>query len=302
MQVFGPALGDDAAADAQRAERLGFSGIRVLDHLYCAINGGPDVPFDHPFIALGVAAASTSRVLLTQTVLDVSRRHPVEVAQAIASLDRLSAGRAELGYGTGWYEPEHLAIGLQLGTGAVRVARFSEGLRICREMFDSQGCVEFSGDFYQAKVTVPWKPTPHPIPITVGVARPVLLRKAAVYADRLEILPAGPVGVDQGHPLDRPTIDRYMDSARTIAAANGRTMAFSARVTLTLGTRVDPADPLALGGDVDEVLAKAHCLAEAGFDRLSILPLDRRSQDWIPEAVGAFRALGRTAPVAVAAR
>ena len=302
MQIFGSALGDDAAADARHAESLGFSGVRVLDHLFCAINGGPDVPFDHPFIALGVAAASTSKVLLTQTVLDVTRRHPVEVAQAIASLDRLSGGRAELGYGAGWYEPEHLAIGLHLGTGGQRVARFEEGLRICREMFDNNGMVDFVGEFFTAQVAVPWKPTPHRIPITVGVARPVMLRKAAAYADRLEILAPSPVGSDPGRPLDLATITSYMDTAREIAGARGATMAFSARVTVTMSGPVDESDPLALGGSHEAVMAGAEHLAGLGFSRLSILPLDDAAAEWLPGAVSALAAINTDTPVPVGAR
>ncbi|MTD12343.1 LLM class flavin-dependent oxidoreductase [Nakamurella sp. YIM 132087] len=292
MQIFGPALGDDAAGDARRAEATGFAGVRVLDHLYCSIDGGPDNTFDHPFVALGVAAAVTERVILTQTVLDVSRRHPVEVAQAISSLDRLSAGRAELGYGTGWYEPEHEAVGIRLGTGKERVDRFIEGLTICRRMLDDGGVVDFEGEHYLAKVTIPWKPTPHPVPIVVGVARPGLLRRSAALADRLEILPPGPIFDDPGSPLDSATIEKYMDTARTVAAAHGRELAFSARVTLTLGRPVAADDPMALGDGPDDVLAKVEGLAAAGFDRLCVLALDPHSQEWLADSIGTLSAIG----------
>jgi hypothetical protein len=132
----------------------------------------------------------------------------------------------------------------------------------------------------------------HPVPIVVGVARPVLLRRAAALADRLEILPPGPMLDDPGHVLDLPTLRSYLATARDIAAANRRDLAFSARVTLRLGAPVPADDPLSLGGSPDDVLAKAAVLAGLGFDRLSVLALDPPSTEWLADAVPALAALG----------
>lgn len=288
MQVFGPSLGVDAVADARAAEAAGYSGVRVIDHLFCALPGRPAAATEHPFVALGAAAAATERVLLTQTVLDVTRRHPTEVAQAVATLDRISGGRAELGLGTGWYEPEHDAVGLPLGAPADRVGRLLEALAVCRSMLDHDGCVDHRGRWFEAHVDVPWAPTPHAVEILVGVARPVLMRRAAALADRIEVLT--PLGVGPGdEPITTALLHDRLQEARAIAADHGRALRFSARVELELDAQ--PSGPLHLAGGSDRVLEGAHALAELGVDRLSVLPLDPASAEWLQSSVASLRQL-----------
>lgn len=289
MEVFGPSLGADIVGEARAAEATGFSGVRVLDHLFCAINDGPINTFDHPLVALGAAAAVTEKIVLTQTMLDVTRRHPTEVAQAIATLDRLSGGRAELGLGAGWYLPEHEAVGISLGTPGTRVARLLEALNICRQMFTGGGRVDFDGDFYTAHVDVTWQPTVRTIPIVVGASRPRLIAAAGTYADRLEIL--APDDAD-GFVLDADRLTTYMDKARASAAGAGHPIEFGSRVTLRLGgTSAHLARPLELGGTPDDVVDAVARLAALGFTRLTILPLDGPSADWVQGNVDTLKAV-----------
>lgn len=296
MEVFGPSLGADVVGEARAAEAAGFSGVRVLDHLFCAINDGPVNTFDHPLVALGAAAAATDRVVLTQTMLDVTRRHPTEVAQAIATLDRLSGGRAELGLGAGWYLPEHDAVGIGLGTPGTRVRRLLEALAICRQMFTRSGRVDFDGEFYTAHVDVAWQPTVRTIPIVVGASRPRLIAAAGTYADRLEIL--APDDAD-GFVLDADLLTTYMDSARASATVAGHPIEFGSRVTLRLGgTSAHVARPLELGGSADDVVDAVERLAALGFTRLTILPLDGPSADWVRANVDILRAVSTHADVA----
>lgn len=76
-------------------EQLGFGSAWVTDHLR-----GPD-PLLEPFTALSYCAAQTSRVRLGIAIAVSFARTPVHLAQAVASLDRLSGGRLELGIGSG---------------------------------------------------------------------------------------------------------------------------------------------------------------------------------------------------------
>lgn len=294
MQILGPALGRDPVGEARAAEAAGYAAVRVLDHLFCALPGGPEEPFDHPFVALGAAAAATERVLLTQTVLDVTRRHPTEVAQAAATLDRVSCGRAELGLGTGWYGPEHDAVGIALGPPRERVDRLVEALAVCRAMLDGGGRVDFEGRHVRAHVEVPWAAAPHPIPLVVGAARPVLQRRAAALVDRLEILSPIAPGADE-RPPDLDVLADRLAVARVEAAAAGRSIAFSARCTLGLGGRCDPADPLHLAGGPDDVGGAVADLAALGFDRLTVLPVDAASRAWLDTSVSELAAVD-TAP------
>src|SRR5579875_1973271 len=115
MQVFGPTLGADPVGHARSLEDAGFDGVRVIDHFFCPWPGGPAEWFPHSIATLAAAAVATTRAQLTQTVMSAAFRHPAEVAQAIATIDRLSGGRAGLGLGAGWYDPEFDAFGLRLG-------------------------------------------------------------------------------------------------------------------------------------------------------------------------------------------
>ena len=59
----------------------------------------------------GGLARETQRIRLGTLVSPVTFRHPSVLAKMAATLDHLSDGRAELGIGAGWLEPEHQAYG-----------------------------------------------------------------------------------------------------------------------------------------------------------------------------------------------
>jgi alkanesulfonate monooxygenase SsuD/methylene tetrahydromethanopterin reductase-like flavin-dependent oxidoreductase (luciferase family) len=80
---------------ARRIEKSGFPGIWVTDSL------GRGRPTLDPLVALGVLAAATKRVELGTAVLQVSLRHPIELAHRVQSVQALSGGRLRLGVGSG---------------------------------------------------------------------------------------------------------------------------------------------------------------------------------------------------------
>ena len=63
------------------------------------------------WIYLAGLARETARIRLGTLVSPVTFRHPSVLAKMAATLDHLSDGRAELGIGAGWLEPEHSAYG-----------------------------------------------------------------------------------------------------------------------------------------------------------------------------------------------
>jgi alkanesulfonate monooxygenase SsuD/methylene tetrahydromethanopterin reductase-like flavin-dependent oxidoreductase (luciferase family) len=83
------------AGYARRIEASGFPGIWVTDSL-----GRGRATLD-PLVALGALAAVTKRVELGTAVLQVSLRHPVELAHRVQSVQALSGGRLRLGVGSG---------------------------------------------------------------------------------------------------------------------------------------------------------------------------------------------------------
>jgi alkanesulfonate monooxygenase SsuD/methylene tetrahydromethanopterin reductase-like flavin-dependent oxidoreductase (luciferase family) len=80
---------------ARRIEASGFPGIWVTDAL------GRGQPTLDPLVALGALAAATKRIELGTAVLQVSLRHPVDLAHRVQSVQVLSGGRLRLGVGSG---------------------------------------------------------------------------------------------------------------------------------------------------------------------------------------------------------
>ena len=80
---------------ARKIENAGFPGIWVTDSL------GRGRPTLDPLVALGALCAATKRVEVGTAVLQVSLRHPIELAHRVQSVHALSGGRLRLGVGSG---------------------------------------------------------------------------------------------------------------------------------------------------------------------------------------------------------
>ena len=112
LPQYGRAASPEAIVSvAVRAEELGFADVWVSDHVAIPASQGYPSPylFD-PVLTLGWAAAATSRVRLGTSVMVVPQHHPLQLANQIASLDRLSGGRVTLGAGVGWSKAEFEAL------------------------------------------------------------------------------------------------------------------------------------------------------------------------------------------------
>src|SRR5918994_1935461 len=101
---------------ALRVDRLGYNHLWAWDHLY-AIFGDPYQPIFEGWLSLGALAKATSRVRIGLLVGANTFRNPGLVAKMATTLDHLSRGRAILGLGGAWFEHEHLAHGIEFGTG-----------------------------------------------------------------------------------------------------------------------------------------------------------------------------------------
>ena len=106
-----------------------------------------------PVVALGFAAAITSRARLGLAVVNGPFYAPVALAKQFATLDVLSAGRLDAGIGLGWAHEEYAAAGVPMER---RGARFDEWLDCLDALLTSEE-VEFSGEFYE----VPRTQSPH---------------------------------------------------------------------------------------------------------------------------------------------
>src|SRR5256885_13877086 len=125
--------------EVREVERLGYSALMLSDHL---------VDQFAPISALGVAAGVTSTLRLGTFVFNNDLRHPVVLAQELATLDRLSDGRLEIGIGAGWNKPEYESAGIPYDPGTVRIDRLAESISIMKRLF-SDGPADFEGRFYR---------------------------------------------------------------------------------------------------------------------------------------------------------
>jgi probable F420-dependent oxidoreductase len=81
-------------------------------------------------------------------VLNNNLRHPAVLAQELATLDRLSGGRLEIGLGAGWNVEEHHQVGLPFEAHRVRVERLGEAIQVLKGLF-TPGPFSFQGRHYR---------------------------------------------------------------------------------------------------------------------------------------------------------
>jgi len=138
-------------AQAREAESAGFDSVFVMDHFYqLPMLGSPDQPMLEAYTALGALATATERVQLGTLVTGNTYRNPTLLAKVITTLDVVSAGRAILGIGTGWFELEHDQLGYEFGTFTDRFNRLDEALQIILPMLKGERPT-FSGKWYRAE-------------------------------------------------------------------------------------------------------------------------------------------------------
>jgi alkanesulfonate monooxygenase SsuD/methylene tetrahydromethanopterin reductase-like flavin-dependent oxidoreductase (luciferase family) len=175
---------------ATAADALGFDSLWLSDHLFLDIAkyGGSPEPAGafEPIATLGALAGEVTRARLGTLVLLEALRPATVLAKALATLDRLTGGRLDVGIGAGWYEPEYAAIGLDFPTPGVRLARLAETVQIVTAMLTPEdGPVVFDGKYHRAagaRNLPPAVQQPRP-PVFVGGKGDRLLRVAAEHAD-----------------------------------------------------------------------------------------------------------------------
>ncbi len=186
--------GDEALDICRRAEAVGFESVWGGEHVvlpttiespypYTAdgkIPAAPDTPIPDPLIWLAFVAAAAPTLRLGTCILIVPQRNPLVLAKELATLDRLSGGRVELGLGVGWMREEFDALGVPWEH---RGARNDEYVAAMRALWAGPHA-EFHGDYVDfAPVTCSPRPVQASIPILVGGDTPAALRRAVRIAD-----------------------------------------------------------------------------------------------------------------------
>lgn len=215
LPQYGRAASPDAIrAVARRAEELGFHDVWVSDHLVQpAAQDYPSPYLFDPLLTLAWAAAVTERVGLGTSVLVVPQYHPLHLANSLASLDRLSAGRLSIVAGVGWSKAEFEALGQDFHT---RGARTDEAIDIMRAAW-TQDPASFHGRHY-AFDDIRVLPQPaHRIPILIGGSSDAARMRAVARGDGFQAIATSPADlapIVAGLRAQRPG-DDFVVSYRT---------------------------------------------------------------------------------------
>ncbi|MGS0685948.1 LLM class F420-dependent oxidoreductase [Nakamurella sp. GG22] len=141
----------DLLAVARATRDGGFSAFFRSDHLLRMGDGtGLPGPSDS-YVNLGAIAAVVPDIRLGTLVTSATFRHPSMTAIAVAQIDDISGGRVELGLGTGWYEQEHTAYGIDFGRSfGDRFDRLTEQLEVITGLWATPagGTFDHSGTHY----------------------------------------------------------------------------------------------------------------------------------------------------------
>jgi alkanesulfonate monooxygenase SsuD/methylene tetrahydromethanopterin reductase-like flavin-dependent oxidoreductase (luciferase family) len=148
---------------------------------------------DHPYQAkhldawtlLSVIAARTTSVRVALNVANLPLRPPVVLARSVATLDRLSGGRVELGLGTGAFWDAIVAAGGTRLSPGESIESLTEAIEVIRAVWAGDGApsVRVEGQHHRV-VGLHSGPEPaHPVEIWIGAYKPRMLRLTGRLAD-----------------------------------------------------------------------------------------------------------------------
>jgi alkanesulfonate monooxygenase SsuD/methylene tetrahydromethanopterin reductase-like flavin-dependent oxidoreductase (luciferase family) len=174
-------LGDELADPgtivrlARAAEASGWDGLSIWDST--GVSMGTVAP--DPFVSLAAVAAATERLRLILSVVALPRRRPQLVAQATATLDRLSGGRVVLGIGAGGDPGDFEPFGESFDR-AERLATLDEALVLVDRLLQGERIDHEGARFRMSGAAVGPRAVQQPRPpIWFGGMRPAALRRAA---------------------------------------------------------------------------------------------------------------------------
>lgn len=175
-----PAFRDAAIA----AEEAGWDSVWTWDHLL-AIFGPADRPNLEGWSVLAALGPLTSRVRLGLMVAANTFRTPGLTAKLATTLDHVSAGRAVLGIGGAWFEPEHTAFGIDFGSGpGQRLDWLDESVMLMRRLLDGERVTHDGPTYRMVDAVCEPRPVQAHLPIVIGGSgRRKTLRIVAERAD-----------------------------------------------------------------------------------------------------------------------
>ncbi|MEM9131192.1 MAG: TIGR03621 family F420-dependent LLM class oxidoreductase [Actinomycetota bacterium] len=138
-QAFAPTDAAEWTETARKAESLGYDCLHLADHYLGP--GEAATAASHPVQTVAAIPAMAAAAMVTDTikigcrVLCVDYHQPMVLAKSLATIDLLSNGRLEAGYGAGWITSEYEAMGVPMDPPGVRIDRLIEHVELGRSFF-----------------------------------------------------------------------------------------------------------------------------------------------------------------------
>ena len=216
---------------AAAAERVGFQGVWMMDHMSGVVADRSSSM--EAFTLLGAVAAVTDDVAIGTLVVNQMNRHPALLAASAATLQSISGGRAVLGLGLGTgaggpYAREQIAIGRRPESGALRRERLREVVAVVRGLWQPEP-FSYDGAFYTVMEASGWPVADPAPPIIVGAGGRLGGALAGEIADGVNVA------------ADSLNMEETLSAARKFAA--GRPFIVSAYARLNDAAR-DPTGEL----------------------------------------------------------
>jgi alkanesulfonate monooxygenase SsuD/methylene tetrahydromethanopterin reductase-like flavin-dependent oxidoreductase (luciferase family) len=263
---------------AKAAEAAGWDGVAITDH---TVHG--DRLWPHVWVAAAAAAVATERIVITTAFVNNLFRSPIEFAQASIAMQVASGGRFEAGLGAGWAEQELLDAGMDYPPPGERVGRYIEALTICRRLFETGSC-SLQGTWYQVDVKGFVADGVTPPPLTGALGGPRMLREASPLLDRIEVKAAGVA--TRGGALDFAKLGQVsVDNVRRKVEQARRANPDAPLSFFGLCSAAPGSEQMAAGfaddsvykpffGEPGQVVEAFESLADLGFDRVTVSPVD----------------------------
>ncbi|WP_248905999.1 LLM class flavin-dependent oxidoreductase [Halocatena marina] len=168
--------GDFVATDlyeqADLIERLEFDSVTVGErHVH-------EEGFVEPLTALAAIAARTDSLTLGTAAMLPALYNPLNLAEQVATIDRLSDGRMSFGAALGYRARELAPFGVEMDE---RVGRFLESIGLLKQ-FWTEDRINHTGDYWSFDDAFV-SPRPDDIPIWIGGHADIAIKRAAYRGD-----------------------------------------------------------------------------------------------------------------------
>jgi F420-dependent oxidoreductase-like protein len=276
----------------RRIEDLGYDWISIWDHFYAADMA---TPVCHEAVAAHAAlACTTERVQVGSLVYCAGYRHPAVLANALATIDHLSGGRAVLGLGAGWAVNEYQAYGIPFPGPGERLDLLEESIECIRSLLRNE-VTDFRGEhFTLTDARCEPKPLRDPLPIWVGGGgEKRTLAIAARWADGWNVPYVSPEQFAHKRQVLHDhcaVVDRDPDSIQ--CTVNVGASVDEHALVAQYGDTAEFVRPGVLLGSPEQMLDQVGRYIEMGVDQINIAmraPWDLSILDHVAEVMAATR-------------